>query len=223
MPCVILYFFCSVDKSWKMLTSALSGLFCASLNFVEKLNSLSPNLSFPPTGAVPSSLAKNSSLLRYSTLPREVVCTENLTPWKKLLPCDSKVKTLHQYNLTFSLRSHIFSAWLINFAECRLHLQYKLPLLGNPRPTCVHGNYLNNFDLWFTNSDQFICQDASCEKTSVELKQTVSLIYDMLQVGSQGRDWSFRKLFGQGLAGACPLASGSRVFVDLTQNNVSRI
>lgn len=84
----------SVDKSWKMLTSALSGLFCASLNFVEALNSLSPNLSFPPTGAVPSSLAKNSSLLRYSTLPREVVCTENLTPWKKLLPCDSKVRVV---------------------------------------------------------------------------------------------------------------------------------
>ncbi|KAG2461724.1 PIGT transamidase, partial [Polypterus senegalus] len=28
--------------------------------------------------------------LRYAVLPREVVCTENLTPWKKLLPCDSK-------------------------------------------------------------------------------------------------------------------------------------
>lgn len=29
--------------------------------------------------------------LRYAMLPREVVCTENLTPWKKLLPCTSKV------------------------------------------------------------------------------------------------------------------------------------
>lgn len=29
--------------------------------------------------------------LRYATLPREIVCTENLTPWKKLLPCGSKV------------------------------------------------------------------------------------------------------------------------------------
>ncbi|KAI2595046.1 phosphatidylinositol glycan anchor biosynthesis class T [Homo sapiens] len=28
--------------------------------------------------------------LRYAVLPREVVCTENLTPWKKLLPCSSK-------------------------------------------------------------------------------------------------------------------------------------
>lgn len=30
--------------------------------------------------------------LRYAVLPREVVCTENLTPWKKLLPCSSKVR-----------------------------------------------------------------------------------------------------------------------------------
>ncbi len=30
--------------------------------------------------------------LRYATLPREIVCTENLTPWKKLLPCGSKVQ-----------------------------------------------------------------------------------------------------------------------------------
>lgn len=29
--------------------------------------------------------------LRYATLPREIVCTENLTPWKKLLPCGSTV------------------------------------------------------------------------------------------------------------------------------------
>jgi hypothetical protein len=28
--------------------------------------------------------------LRYGTLPRENVCTENLTPWLKLLPCRSQ-------------------------------------------------------------------------------------------------------------------------------------
>ena len=29
--------------------------------------------------------------LRYAALPRETVCTENFTPWKKLLPCDNQV------------------------------------------------------------------------------------------------------------------------------------
>lgn len=80
---------CSVDQEWKGLTNALAGLLCASLNFVDPSNSMSPEFSFRPTGVVEE--APSSSHLRYSSLPREIVCTENLTPFKKLLPCDSKV------------------------------------------------------------------------------------------------------------------------------------
>ena len=36
--------------------------------------------------------AKREGLqIRYGSLPREAVCTENLTPWIKLLPCQAKV------------------------------------------------------------------------------------------------------------------------------------
>lgn len=80
----------SIDKTWKELAGALSGLLCVSLNFVDVSNSLNPEFTFRPSGIVPSG-AVNSSYLRYATLPREIVCTENLTPWKKLLPCDAKV------------------------------------------------------------------------------------------------------------------------------------
>lgn len=80
----------SVDDEWKGLTNALAGLFCASLNFVNPSNSMSPEFTFRPMGVVEHSV--NSSHLRYSSLPREIVCTENLTPFKKLLPCNSKVR-----------------------------------------------------------------------------------------------------------------------------------
>lgn len=80
----------SIDTTWKELAGALSGLLCASLNSIDASNSLNPEFTFQPTG-VASSGAVNSSYLRYATLPREIVCTENLTPWKKLLPCDAKV------------------------------------------------------------------------------------------------------------------------------------
>ena len=63
-------------------------------------------------------------------------------------------------------------------------------------------------------------QDSACAKTAIELRQSVSLIYDTLTVGSGSRDWSFRKLFGTGLSGSCPLASGSRIYVDISQNKV---
>lgn len=77
----------SVSSAWKNLTNALSGQLCASLNFVDDTVTVSPKRSFQPQGWVRSA---NSSLLRYAALPRESVCTENLTPWKKLLPCSSK-------------------------------------------------------------------------------------------------------------------------------------
>lgn len=70
-----------VDSSWKNLTHALSGLFCASINFLES----STTYSAPDWGFGPA-----SGSLRYGTLPREAVCTENLTPWLKLLPCRDK-------------------------------------------------------------------------------------------------------------------------------------
>ncbi|KAB1210180.1 GPI transamidase component PIG-T [Morella rubra] len=70
-----------VDVYWKNLTHSLSGLFCASINFLESSTTYSaPQWSFHPS----------SGSLRYGTLPREAVCTENLTPWLKLLPCRDK-------------------------------------------------------------------------------------------------------------------------------------
>ncbi|CAA6659899.1 unnamed protein product [Spirodela intermedia] len=70
-----------IDATWKNLTHALSGLFCSSINFLESTTAFcAPRWSF-----------KGHSInLRYGALPREAVCTENLTPWLKLLPCRDK-------------------------------------------------------------------------------------------------------------------------------------
>ncbi|XP_003225347.2 GPI transamidase component PIG-T [Anolis carolinensis] len=76
-----------VDKAWKDLSNILSGIFCASLNFIDSTNTVTPTASFKPLGLAN---VTDHRFLRYAALPREVVCTENLTPWKKLLPCSSK-------------------------------------------------------------------------------------------------------------------------------------
>jgi GPI-anchor transamidase subunit T len=70
-----------IDATWSNLTHSLSGLFCASINFLES----STSHSTPLWGFMP-----NNGDLRYGALPREAVCTENLTPWLKLLPCRDK-------------------------------------------------------------------------------------------------------------------------------------
>lgn len=46
-------------------------------------------MSFQPEGDHADETASNLHLL-HGTLPREVVCTENLTPFLKLLPCKGK-------------------------------------------------------------------------------------------------------------------------------------
>ena len=81
----------SVDNTWKELVNTLSGLFCSSLNFLDAKATVAPRWSFRPRGITLSGYATFAKYVRYGALPREIVCTENLTPWKKLLPCDSKV------------------------------------------------------------------------------------------------------------------------------------
>ncbi|XP_031563607.1 GPI transamidase component PIG-T-like [Actinia tenebrosa] len=167
-----------VDENWSGLTQALAGQFCASLNFIDSKTSTSPRMSFRREG-VASSGSNNSSLLRYSTLGREIVCTENLTPWKKLLPCDSKagISTLFNGLLMYS----------VNYHSMGIHL----------RP---------------------VCKDSSCQSYTLELKQTISIVFDPL-LRSKHYDWSLRKLFGRVIKSQCPLSSSSRVFVDITSNN----
>ncbi|XP_049854361.1 GPI transamidase component PIG-T [Schistocerca gregaria] len=167
-----------IDKLWKELTGALSGLLCASLNFIDKSNSLQPEYSLRPSG-VTLDKQLNSSLLRYAALPREIVCTENLTPWKKLLPCESKRGLATLLNAGFIHNT--------NYHSLGVHL----------RP---------------------ICRDETCNKISLELQQTVSLVYDIAILSFGSSNWSIRKLFGLGLGGACPLANSSMIYVDLSKN-----
>jgi GPI-anchor transamidase subunit T len=72
--------------NWITLNNALSGLFCASMNFIDSTRTTRPVMTFEPMGDHRDGAMDNLHLL-HGTLPREVVCTENLTPFIKLLPC----------------------------------------------------------------------------------------------------------------------------------------
>jgi hypothetical protein len=66
----------------------------------------------------------------------------------------------------------------------------------------------------------FLFQDTSCSQISLELRQTVSLVYDMVILGMGNQDFSIKKLFGIGLSGACSLATMSNIYIDITLNEV---
>lgn len=83
------------DENWNGLTNVLAGLFCGSLNYMSNTAATSIFSSFRPQSNV---IGK----LRYAKLPKESVCTENLTPWAKLLPCKTKAglgKLLNAYKI----------------------------------------------------------------------------------------------------------------------------
>lgn len=95
----------NLDKAWTKLVNGLSGQFCASLNFLDTTQAVSPKWSFQPRGITPFGFNSSaaSEHFRSGTLPGENVCTENLTPWKKLLPCESKRGINHkkrQYSIS---------------------------------------------------------------------------------------------------------------------------
>lgn len=75
------------QSNWAKLVNSLSGLFCASLNFIDSAQTVFPQKSFNLIGTNLSN--RNLHILRGS-LPSEPVCTENLTPFIKLIPCKGK-------------------------------------------------------------------------------------------------------------------------------------
>ncbi|XP_038864302.1 GPI transamidase component PIG-T-like [Salvelinus namaycush] len=163
-----------VDVAWKELTNVLSGIFCASLNFIDSTNTVQPSASFKPLGV---GNVTNQRFLRYAVLPREIVCTENLTPWKKLLPCGSKTGLAVLMNSEKLFHS--------SFHSQALHI----------RP---------------------VCQDF--KSTAWELRQTLNVVFDLHSSDQGKREWSLFKMFSRTLTEACPLASSSKVYVDVTDN-----
>ncbi|KAJ6594185.1 GPI transamidase component PIG-T [Mycena capillaripes] len=80
----------SVDARWRDLRNALAGLFCASLASLDEQRTTSPVRAFTPLGALPAWPQSLPHALRHASLPSENVCTENLTPFLKLLPCKGR-------------------------------------------------------------------------------------------------------------------------------------
>nr|CDJ90286.1 Gpi16 subunit domain containing protein [Haemonchus contortus] len=72
-----------VDDRWRTLINSLNGLFCTAMTSIVPELTSSPRFAFRR----PDSDEEHEMHIRYSAVGKESVCTENLTPWRKLLPC----------------------------------------------------------------------------------------------------------------------------------------
>ncbi|KAI5861464.1 Gpi16 subunit, GPI transamidase component [Durotheca rogersii] len=187
------------DHKWLTLTNALSGLFCASLNFIDETRTTRPVMSFQPEGTHVNSTLANLHLL-HGVLPREVVCTENLTPFLKLLPCKGKA------GISSLLDGHkLFDASWQSMAidirpictggeGCVLQIEQTIDMVldierskrprGNPIPRPPPGH------------------DLKCNSTKPYHSDDTCFPNDFLE----GQEWTLDQVFGKPVKGACPLA-----------------
>ncbi|KAL4908730.1 hypothetical protein BDW74DRAFT_145221 [Aspergillus multicolor] len=201
-------------SKWITLTQSLSGLFCASLNFIDSTRTTRPVASFEPTG---DHIASENLHLLHGTLPGEVVCTENLTPFLKLLPCKGKA------GVASLLDGHkLFDAAWQSMAidvrpvcpsegECLVQVDQTVDIVmdierskrprGNPIPRPVPNDKLE-----CDTSKPYHARD-----TCYPLEKTA------------GKSWSISELFGRTISGSCPLAEGQEETVCLRTPSLQEV
>lgn len=173
--------------SWVELVNSLSGLFCASLNFIDSTRTVKPQLALRN--------AFDDGELFYGVLPSETVCTENLTPFLKLLPCKghagiSSLLTGHKMFDTdwSSLAVAItFTGNLIEInqsVDMVFDLERALFASRDPIPGSQP-------------SEELICQEGKHYTTDVTC---------FPKDGRLPSQWSFNQIFGKSLNGHCAVA-----------------
>ncbi|CAG8469042.1 11666_t:CDS:10 [Ambispora gerdemannii] len=172
-----------LDDNWKSLTNALAGLFCASLNFIDETKTVQPQLSFRPEGPHNDTELFDSAELRSGSLPHENVCTENLTPWIKLLPCKSTA------GIASLLNGH--ELYNSNFHSMSI----------NVRPICQ--------DSECTHQKLEILQTLSTVINPVRNKEIRGIVERFIGFS----DWSLNELYSRKISRACPLAKESNLLL----------
>ncbi|RDW85394.1 GPI transamidase component Gpi16-like protein [Coleophoma crateriformis] len=187
------------DGRWLTLTNALSGLFCASLNFIDSTRTTRPVMSFQPSNDHSNATLANLHLL-HGTLPREVVCTENLTPFLKLLPCKGKagISSLLDGHKLFDASWQSMSIDVRPICpegpgDCQIQITQTIDMVldiqrskrprDNPIPRPVPEHELR------------------CDTTKPYHSGDTCYPLDI----AQDENWSMTEIFGHAMKGSCPL------------------
>lgn len=200
------------EERWSILVNSLSGLFCASLNFIEQTKTVQPLLTFEPEGHV--DITSPGIHLMHGMLPHEVVCTENLTPFLKLLPCKGKagVASLLDGHKVFDANWQTMaidarSKCSVSSEECEWEIEQTVDMVLDldrsmrprdnpiPRPPPIE-EIMCDENKHYNSEDSCFPRDSDAAK-----------------------DWSLSQIFGRPIKGSCPLGDRSDavdVFLDTT-------
>ena len=196
------------EDRWADLVNSLSGLFCASLNFIDSGKTTRPVLSFAPEGSLAAMQAAMGNAtgrrpgaleLRHGMLPHEVVCTENLTPFLKLLPCKGKagISSLLDGHKLFDANWQTMSVDVrpvcVPGKECEVEIQQTVDMVLDlersmrspenriPRPPPI--------------------EELSCDESKPYHGH--DSCYPLAREGEMA--WSVHRVFGRSIPSSCPL------------------
>ncbi|OMH86233.1 GPI transamidase component PIG-T [Zancudomyces culisetae] len=109
------------QADWKELINSLSGVFCASLNQADMKNVVLPQFAYidnTSIGGGNNDQKVSSTDFFHVFLAQENLCTENLTPFLKQLPCQAKGGIASLLNAHKLLNSEYYSMAISHTEEC---------------------------------------------------------------------------------------------------------
>ncbi|TFK22012.1 Gpi16 subunit GPI transamidase component [Coprinopsis marcescibilis] len=161
----------SVDDRWKGLRSALAGLFCSSLSRLDEHRTTSPAETFKPEGSLPET---SHHQLRHASLPSENVCTENLTPFLKLLPCKglSGIATLLNPHKLFDANWHGLGVHVLWHKDEGVEVRLTFQGIFDPLRSAYVRKQDWSFESLFARKIEKACPVANSSEILVTLPQT---------------------------------------------------
>ncbi|KAF7191401.1 GPI transamidase component GPI16 [Pseudocercospora fuligena] len=182
------------EERWSGLVNSLSGLFCASLNFIDRTKTIQPILSFEPEGTLQSTGSKLH--LMHGMLPHEVVCTENLTPFLKLLPCKGKA------GVSSLLDGHkVFDA---NWQTMSIDVRPK----GDTLEVEQTVDMVLDIERSMRSRDNPIPRPPPIEEVPCDESKSYNAHDTCYPKTPEGEvEWSLSRIFGRSIHGSCPLAA----------------
>ncbi|UXI21975.1 SH3 domain-containing kinase-binding protein 1 [Sarcoptes scabiei] len=120
------------DDRWKQLISVLAGQFCASINLIKPTETLRPQMSYSPSITNETINLGPSKNAYVASLPREAICTENLSPFRNILPCHhrkglaSLLKATKLFDSQFFSMNIEFKLYCLDLKKCDSTLGFKL-------------------------------------------------------------------------------------------------
>ena len=92
-----------------------------------------------------------------------------------------------------------------------------------PQTSFAGGNYQNSCRSCKVMKKCFLSlQDEGCTMTSLELSQSLTVVFEPTVMNNGRQDWSFKSLFSRMLSTSCPLAENSKVYIDISSNKVRK-